>query len=319
MSRIYTLIKIVIVTYILGSIFYFLFEIGLKKYNIHRSEKLDEILIHKTNYKEIFIGSSKVYHGVNPHIVDSISGSKSFNIGMDGANIFELNTLFKAYLENHPSPKTVFLNLDVFSFVKNDYFFNHTFYYPYMKNNVIRQSLIEIKKWHWIQNYIPFTLFSEYDDYSKSNAVKGIFSKGSDIPTGQFQHLGYISNSLNNLTPTSTKTPDITYDFDANGIIKLNEIIQICEEKKIHLILTFAPKYKSVNVNTNSEANKNIDSISSIALYHNLEFWRADQLSLCSDSSMFLDMGHLNTKGAFEFSKIVGTKVKSLSNIKNNF
>ncbi len=91
---------------------------GYRKFNM----KFTELFEGHTNHDVLFLGSSRVYYLINPKIIDSVCGVDSYNAGIDGGNLFEFKTSFDAYLQNHPSPRLVVLNIDLHSFTKLVFF-----------------------------------------------------------------------------------------------------------------------------------------------------------------------------------------------------
>lgn len=55
-------------------------------------------------YNIICLGSSRMKNGLDPVIIDSITGLKSYNAGVGGSSTLEAAMILKSYLVNHPPP-----------------------------------------------------------------------------------------------------------------------------------------------------------------------------------------------------------------------
>ena len=93
----------------------------------------------------IFIGGSRVVTHINPHIIDSITDLKSQNISIQDIGIVEYNMLLNKYLQVHPRPDAVFMNLDVNMFFTSGPLFNINDFIPYLADTLIYKKLSPYK------------------------------------------------------------------------------------------------------------------------------------------------------------------------------
>src|SRR5215204_4792803 len=98
------------------SILYWLYIIGYNRYYSYDYKHINEIVNGRTANDILFIGSSRTVHHINPKLIDSITGMRSYNAGVDGANLVEMSLIFKSYLNSHPPPKILFIDLSISSF-----------------------------------------------------------------------------------------------------------------------------------------------------------------------------------------------------------
>ena len=278
---------------------------GLHKYNNHSTERLTEILENNTYYDILFIGSSRTHTTINPKIIDSICKVSSYNAGIDGGNLFEFKMIYNAFLQNHPSPGLLVLTIDLSSFNLQKKFFNYTQYFPFLNNKVVDSSLSNNGHNTMPQKIFPFLSITDFDDYSRGNAIKGLTGAGTQIAPGEFQYKGYLSNTNSFISSINTlKTPgQIVVSEDA--IKDLRDILETCKKNNTRLIFTYAPEFNFELQKQVSNSKQIFEMISGIAKENNIEYLRGDSLDICRNPKLFANFGHLNTKGAAEYSEIL--------------
>ena len=144
---------------------------GNKRYSIHNHQKL-EFIINDTTYCDIlFIGSSRVHTSINPKVIDSITGLRSFNAGIEGAGFTEFKMIFETYLLSHPAPKKIILGLDDDSFDTSFKFLNYTSYLDFLHNPVVDTTLSNNGFLIFPYKLFPPLKIIELDDVSKRNAI----------------------------------------------------------------------------------------------------------------------------------------------------
>jgi hypothetical protein len=286
---------------------------GLHKYNNHSTARLTEILENTTYYDILFIGSSRTHTTINPRIIDSICKVSSYNAGIEGGNLFEFKMTYNAFLQNHPSPKLLILTIDLSSFNLQKKFFNYTQYFPFLNNRVIDSSLSNNGHNTMTQKIVPFLSIVDFDDYSRSNAIKGLTGEGAQIAEGEFQYKGYLSNTNNFISSIKTSRAVSQIAVGEDAINDLRDILEICKKNNTRLIFTYAPEFNFELQKQTSNSKQILAMISRIAKENNIEYMRGDSLGICSDPKLFVNFGHLNTKGAAEYSGILAKDL-----LKNN-
>lgn len=313
MKPVIQIILSIIFAGIICQLSYLQLEKGLKIYDKHKNERLSELFLKNTNYNLLFIGSSRTHSNINPRVIDSICNTNSYNAGVEGGNLFEFKIVLEAYLQNHPPPKNLILTIDLKSFDINRRFYNYTQYLPYTNNVVLDQVLNKYGHNTTAIKYLKFLVFTNYDDYTKANAIKGLLGK-SDIPYGDFQYRGYLSNSENTIQPDASSHIDapVETNISIEGRTDLETIMQLCSENKTNLIFTYAPEYEFGLQESIANSKTVLLYIDKIAKANNIPFWRDDSLSLCTNNLLFANIGHLNKKGAQVYSGILANEIKSL-------
>jgi hypothetical protein len=279
----------------------------IKKYQVHNTERLTELLYNKTPYDVLFIGSSRTHFDIDPEVIDSICKVNSYNGGIEGANLFEFSMMLHAYLQNHPAPQWLVLTLDLHSFTDKK-FFNYAQYFSYTKNSVIEKYLNDNGYSTLRLKLFPFLEMTDYDDDTKGFIIKGL-AGDSEIDKGDFQYKGYLSNTENHITSQEpVSVPAIMPMADiANKY--LEDILQTCKSRNIKLVFTYAPEYKHQIQADVSNSGKILNMISNVAVKNNIPFLRDDTLSICNDPMLFANPGHLNKEGAMQYSVVLAKQI----------
>ena len=284
---------------------------GLKKYNIHKTERLAELFLGHSKYNLLFIGSSKTHTGINPRVIDSICKLNSYNAGVEGGNLFEFNMTFEAYLEAHPAPEYLVLTIDLNSFDLKRKFFNYSQYFPYVENKIIHKTLNENSQHTGLLKIFPFLVLTDYDDYTKRNAIKGLTGE-VEIPKGDFAYKGYLSNSENYISEFSAPVKSKKYEISPAGVKYLDHIIKLCKEHHTILIFTYAPEFKSGLQKQTSNSKEIFTVIKNSADKNKITYLRDDSLGICNDPKLFANPGHLNKHGADVYSAILADEINLL-------
>jgi hypothetical protein len=285
---------------------------GHTKYYKHETERIHVLLNKEAYYDVLFIGSSRTHVHYNPQVIDSITHLSSYNFGVEGGNLLETNLWFQVYLQLHQKPKMVVLDLPVFAFdIGKRPFFNHTIYFPYLKNDIIYNTLAEYKKIS-LYRYLPFLELMEVDDYNKFNALKGMLGEKEEKSYG-FTYNGYAENGTGILKPSTDVPHDTnTYKITEKGKKILNAIIDSCNSKNIKLIITYSPEYYNTDYTNKLDYFKYVTEVTG---KDHVPFFDYRKLSICKDSILFANPGHLNKYGANIFSGYVAeTIVREFSN-----
>lgn len=285
------------------------FTRAFKKYEAHSTDRLDELLLKNTNYDLVFLGSSRVHAAVYPKIIDSICGLRSYNAGIDGANMYEFEMLLDAYLENHPAPRYVALTFDLHSFIGGASIFNYPIYFPYTSNKVIRRYMQEDGYLTTAKRIFPFLEMGDYDDDDKGVFLKRLTGK-SEIMPGEFQYKGYLSNTDETV---KGEGPIEKHSLEISNAKKaaLARIIEVCRQKNIELLFLYLPEYKQEYEQSVTNSRDVFTVVDSFATGDHIPFIRDDRLDIDDNPLLFRNVNHLNKEGAREYSVILAKELQT--------
>lgn len=258
-------------------------------------------LLFKDNSKEdiLLLGSSRTYYGINPLLLENLSKKKVINAGLEGAKINEIELTLKGYLYSHPKPNKIFLMLDPHSFGSdNQSIYNKIYLARYFSNDSLYKgihALIGYKAILW--KWIPYSLISEFDDYTRLKCLKGNFSVNKNN-LSIFNYKGF--SLLNRKFVASESDIDISEIDISKSEHFLDNILSICKTNNIEVHIIQGPYLKSYY-----EKNKISDFYNGIAKHVFIKYpeVKVQTRSLNYDKvDYFKDETHLNDIGSTKFT-----------------
>jgi hypothetical protein len=289
---------------------YGLYKVGYKRYYSFEHERLNELINGKKYHDVLFLGSSRSFFHVNPKVVDSVAGVSSFNGGIEGGNILETNLILKCYLASHQAPKVVVIDLSTPSLNINSApgfrpIFNPNRYYPFLDNPYVFEALKPYKHVYMLK-YLPFSQITEADDVLKQAAVMGYMGKESTRPGSQVYN-GYRQRSNDTLTlPFKKQHTTTNYGIEEQGVALFKETLEICKNKGIKVVVTFAPVYNANNQDLNPEF---FPTVQKICAEYSVPFWSYKDNLLSRHHKLFFDEIHLNDAGTYIYSLMLGKDI----------
>ena len=304
------IVSIILLSFLVSWGIYFLIEKGRNKYFYHTNEHYDELFKQKTGYDILMLGSSRTHLHNDPKVIDSITSMNSYNGGIEGGSMMEIEVVLNGYLAAHPKPKLIVMEVSMLSLnMEKNTISNPTFYLEYLNNSGVSHTLNEHWKYTGFLKYFPFFRLSQFDDINKTYALKGY--KGVTEPMYGGSYKGYAENS-------STIISDTTHDnsvgcnwvtYSQKGQDYLNDILRTCKMKDIPVAVIYSPEFRKLNFEC-PEGKRIIDSVAAVSARYGYPFWNYLNDPIVNDHNQFFNIGHLNKQGAEKFSAILGTDIK---------
>ena len=273
-------------------------------------DKMDVAFKDSTSYDVLFLGNSTVHFGIDPYYVDSITKSKTYNVGYGGANIKPLCAFFYGYLEVHPKPKAILISMEPSLLINNNDLSNYYLFFDYLNNKAVNNYLLQKGYPTSLIRLFPFLKYCYMDEYYKTSAIKGF--SGNPIENNSVIYKGFINNQQNSFNVKSINDEEQSNLLpDSAGISMLNQLLAYCKNKNIKVIFIFPPRmYVSKNGYV-SGTNADNTLIENIASQNNIPYKRYNVPGLFMPSE-FSDEIHLNRKGSVHYSICVGEYIDSV-------
>jgi len=294
----------VLVVFLLGSVFYYALCKGLRRTDRDSIGKFNYLVNDTTRYNTLFVGSSRVHTALNPVIFDSINGTHSFNAGMDGIRITELNLIVKKFIKSHHAPDNIFINIDGTTLSVTQGVWQFPQYYPYIHDPDFRE-LTDLEPKLKLGKYAPALALTYFDDPLKNLGLIGLTKKG-----GNYEELV----SLKGFQPTpphelTTDTAALVADFarEPRGWQLLEETLNYCRENNVHIYFLIAPMY---NYTLADSAQVFFQKLDSIQRAYNVQTFNFMNDKRFDSPKLFADRTHLNSVGAEMYSAIVARQFK---------
>ncbi len=312
--------------------------VNVLNYMYFQEEDWQHILWHsfysqEDNIDNIFIGSSHVYCGVNPFLLDEINGMNNFNLSSGSLTLSasyamlkeadRLNDLSNVYLELYYAPNTgINGDANTLSTITNNWRTTN-----YLKPSFNKYSFIFSMSGseHYLESLFPFVRY-RFNLFDVSHIQSVITRKESEDwnnykyfvsnSTGDIEYLekGFCSSTISMVRKPEGYLYASQFDLSSESLVSdkncdyLKKIIKYCDNHDIKLQFFVAPIYETQILST-----QNYDAyykqISEIANSYNIPFYdfnlcKAEYLDIMHPE-LFSDNGHLNTAGANIFTSFL--------------
>jgi hypothetical protein len=249
----------------------------------------------------VFMGNSTTLIGVNTEVFDRYSNSeisRSFNAGMNGANIVNIRDFAVDFVIPEVRPKNLvilfsnlgmLLNSEYQAFSPDrDIWLNKSQLYSYrntLRDPMTLNTLIRVIKYRDTNQGIIYRWAAQLNDFG-------------------YQDITRTSITETGWSPESNKKIEQTIKVNKNELEFITEIRDFARANNINLIIGTVPKL--------SFDQKLRATVKSVAKELDIGFIQGNDALGTGD--FFQDGTHLNYQGSIEFSKFLGSKLGKDSN-----
>jgi len=258
--------------------------------------------IDSTHAEILILGSSRAKHSYVPAVFSDSLQMSCFNAGHDGTDhILFSYAQFKA-INSRYNPEIVILDIR-----PEDLIFNANEYdmlsplMPYYKSHKEISEIIGQKS--------PFEKMKHCSEiYPFNSLIFQIIMGNIELNKVRKPHEnGYIPfyGSKVGSTPDTLQAP--VGAIGTEKIAFLKDMMHICNEKSIRLVLIYSPTYDIV------VSNDHYKVIDALCDENNIKFLNlSNEAEILNNPKYFFDRTHLNDEGARRFSEMVTMELKSL-------
>jgi hypothetical protein len=289
---------------------------GLHKSDNYEFKKFIDIKENKNYFSLLVLGSSKARNHYNNFILDSSLNVKSFCIGSIASFLDVNKMMLEYYLKYNKPPKYLLLDLSIYSVQALDKLPFIAQYMGTLDEDIIYDFLLKKDKSFWLYKNIPLSglLINRYALRESLYSFRFLFSGSkSNETTGYIPLDGdFFGKRYAKYQEYVSKGPE-TVSIDNDKIKNLYDIINICRENNIKIVLVFSPIYNGF-LNNIENREFIISTFKKASIENNVMFMDYSQNSMGSQQKYFFDLDHLNRKGADEFSKLLAKDLKNIIN-----
>jgi hypothetical protein len=298
LKKIFTYLLLVIcLAYVVREFIY----VGLRKNATGEFDKLNTIFIKQNNYDVLIIGSSRAESHFVPFVIDSITGLSSFNAGQSGA-MQEMNlTVLRSYLVHSTSPNVAVLNIDIhLPNSGNDTIHHFPKYFPFLGNDTLYDHLKNHDRRFKYFKWMPFYSLPYTNDYYLSASLRGWLGMTGETDKTYFK--GFTPEQKWVEDTDKDQNRAINYSFPPVFYKSINDIIAVCNQNNIKLVMVVSPLYCRLSEMIVNRSTI-IAMLKQLANNNGVIFMDYTTDDICTKKEYFINSRHLNKVGAYKFSQ----------------
>lgn len=267
----------------------------------------------------LFLGSSRVLNLVDPRVIDSVCGTKSYNLGLYNWHLAEMRMQLRVCLETGKVPHIIVFNLDPASFDVRDPVYSFTDVLAYAaKDSVVYNSMsavqdVYVHKWKY-----PFYRLQKLTAVNDGVKVKDLW-RSEDAICGEVagRRGKYEPMSVSRgFSPDYEKYSEIyvapyNEKFDEMGFELLRDMIRLCRNNGIKPVFVTAPMYKDYRtIYLNAEYV--LSRAGEVAREEGVPYFNMIDDSMSLHKENFYNFVHLNGWAAERYSLRLAVILRSM-------
>lgn len=246
------------------------------------------------NYNTVFLGNSRVYHGINPEKFSD----NAYNFAHDNDSFNQCYYKLKYLIDNNIKVNSLFLGVDYFEFgifssTRNycyDKYFEDEYKLDY-NSNLFKEHIDNYQRIFFNHQFILIK------SLLKIITNKGRFPDSNSYikPNGQYIMYGSKGSPKDEVTRNSLMLP-IQKEY-------FKRILTLCRNNDIKCVLFMMPvRDGEMKSYTNDYINEFSQWIASTIKPYNIKYYDMSQLDEFKDYTLYDDITHFNERGANLFS-----------------
>lgn len=283
---------------------------GLRRIKTSQYGVSNRMMEGKINAQIVITGSSRAVSHYDPRVIQMQTGRSAFNLGRNGSQTDMQVAVLKAYLEHNRKPDIVIHNLDAFSFVTTREVYLPAQYVPYLYDQEFYGQLRQINRDIWKSRYVP--LYGYVVDDMNFSWMTGLEGFAGVSPREDF---------FQGFNPRATKwTEDfqrfkaenphgVSWGIEPAGIKVMEDLIRLCQQRGIELILVYSPEYAGMQELAQNRAEV-FDHFHDLANRYHVPLWDYSDWRFAGETGYFSNSQHLNANGAEVFSEDLADRLK---------
>lgn len=275
---------------------------GLRRIKTSSYGASNQVMQGKVNAQIVITGSSRALAHYDPRTIQTITGKSAYNLGRNGSQTDMQVAFLKAYLAHNQKPEVVIHNLDAFSFVTTHEVYDPVEYTPYLYDRNLYDALHKINPNIWKTRYIP--LYGYVVEDSKFAWMLGLKGFAGVSPREDY-FLGFNPRTTKwseDFQKLKAHNPNgVSFQIEPGGIRDVEELISICRENGIKLILVYSPEYSEIQKFTTNR-DRIFSEFHRLADPAGVPLWDFSNWQHAGDTNYFQNSQHLNADGAAAFS-----------------
>ena len=273
----------------------FLLSEKIKTADGHMLESWYDLMHSQINADIVFMGNSRVFIHINPLILDSILGSDSYNLGMDGSSFNRQIHKYNLFRRYNKKPEIIIQGIDAWS-MNYQIGYEKEQFFPYFWNWYLRNEYLESEPFTAFEKYIPLYRYRSFLPLlpGPKCLVKGYQGMNRRWNGYMFKRIKEIKFAPNDTT-----------------VKMFNDYLAKAKEEGIMVILVYTPQYIGTTHKTSNQEFMH-EWYQKIANRYGFPILDYTYMDICNDTTLFYNAMHLNRKGAEIFSDSLANDLKKL-------
>lgn len=243
----------------------------------------------------IVMGSSRAWVHINPLILDSILGIKTYNLGIDGSDVNRQIHKYNLFRKYNRKPQLIIQNIDIWAMGSGTGYEREQLF-PYFWNLNVRKEFFDSEPYSVWEKYFPMYRFRDFRPMKKEPRylIKGY--------QGQDKHW----NGTN-----FEKIKEITFFANDTTVRMFEDYLAETKNDGIKVVFVYTPQYIGATKKTTNQQYMH-KWYQQIADKYNIPVLDYTYMHICYDTAYFYNAMHLNRKGAEIFSDSLANDLKRL-------
>jgi hypothetical protein len=257
----------------------------------------------RINADILVTGASRAQCGVDVLTLEDYFKKKCFNLALKGNSLSIQVARLKVYLKHNKAPEAI-IQVVGRNMLRKPRAYNPGQFVPYLNEEEIYRPLSRISKHFILARYVPLYSFALLSPAFTVDAWQGLTGQ-EDPPqcNNGYCPVDMAWNRKSDIATVKKLYPHgIVDQITPEGKEAFEDLIRLCREKHIRLILVYAPGYYEFNdFVVNYREAKNL--YHQYAQQYGLPLLDYSSAGITRQEDMFFNSQHLNYKGATRFSE----------------
>lgn len=292
-----SVITVILLAYGVRGLLYY----GARQHTSGEYDKLNTIFLRSNDYDLLYLGSSRAESHFQPQLIDSITGLRSYNAGLEGSGMPMIYSTLKAYLHHSRAPRFIVLNVDLHvPDVDNSLVYRFPRYFPYLSNPELYKGLCKRDGRFPYFRWIPFYSMPFYNDKYLNASVRGIAGIKGKTDAAWVKGYAPVPPELA-IDLDTVKYLPYTAQPDKLFFQSIDSILALCKIKNIKPVFVISPIYHR-HIASLADREKLFEMLETKAVAAGVPLLSYLSDSLSYQKQMFIDTDHLSAAGSRSFS-----------------
>lgn len=273
-----------------------------------------QLSLHKKTYDYAVLGSSRAFSSIDINLLDSITGQKGVNLGLNGSGFEENYITLKLFLLNKNTAKKLYFQVDPYSFMSEKSFSNSFHAYAYLPywdkdqniENILQKEVPYIKK---LPFYFPYLTYFIYNNYYSPIQIARSFLKEDEFcrnPEYNCANGNKIFDKIyEKYDPKQKEGDHLKLVINPSDLFYYQKIIKLARKNNIALQFFTAPALDYFD----KEFDEQLDEIDPEIYFRSTYNWK-------DHPELFANHSHLNYRGRKLFTLYFGKYLNDNRKIK---